>query len=242
MNFEQSLQLAESLPASLPPLVVDIDGTLTNEQRAVDPRVFPILQSWPTTLVIATGKAMPYPVALCEYLGIEPRVIAENGGVVIPERDSEVIFLADPDAAEAVATEYQAQGHDLGWGAANLVNRWRETELAVSLASPFEPLEELADEYGLTVVDTGYAYHVHSSEVDKGVGLRRMAEELGHDPAEFAFVGDSANDLPGFEHAGTTATVDNAADEVKASAEYVARQSYGAGFLEAVEWLCSQHS
>ncbi len=240
MDFEQSVQLAQSLPASLPPLTVDIDGTLTDETRAVDPRVFPVLQSWPSTLVVATGKAMPYPVALCEFLGLEPRVIAENGGVVIPGRDSEVIFLADPDAAEAVATEYQSRGHHLGWGQANLVNRWRETELAVSRASPLEPLVEIAREYGLTVVDTGYAYHVHSSEVDKGVGLVRMSTELGHEPQEFAFVGDSPNDLPGFELAGVTATVDNGSDEVKSRAEYVASQSYGAGFLEAVEWLCSR--
>jgi phosphoglycolate phosphatase (TIGR01487 family) len=240
MDFEQSLQLADSLPASLPPLTVDIDGTLTDDNRAVDPRVFPVLQSWPTTLVVATGKAVPYPVALCEFLGIEPRVIAENGGVVVPGRDEEIIYLADPDAAKAVAREYRSRGHDTGWGKANLVNRWRETELAISLDSPLEPLEELASEYGLTVVDTGYAYHVHSSEVDKGVGLERMATELGHEPGEFAFVGDSPNDIPGFELAGTSVTVENAPPAVKSSADYVTDRSFGAGFLEAVEWLCTQ--
>lgn len=241
MNFEQSLQLANSLPDSLPPLTVDIDGTLTDQTRAVDPRVVPALQSWPSTLVIATGKAMPYPVALCEFLGIEPRVIAENGGVVIPSRDSDVVFLADPEAAQAVATAYQERGHSLGWGTANLVNRWRETELAVSRASPLEPLEELADEYGLTVVDTGYAYHVHSSDVDKGVGLERISAELGHETGDFTFVGDSANDIPGFALVKTAVTVDNAPDEVKSRADYVTSQSYGAGFLEAVEWLCNEY-
>lgn len=241
MDFEESLQLANSLPESLPPLTVDIDGTLTDDSRAVDPRVFPVLQSWPATVVIATGKAMPYPVALCEFLGLETRVIAENGGVVIPDRERDVLYLADPEAVESLAAAYQERGHGLGWGGADLVNRWRATELAVSRDSPFDPLADLADEYGLTVVDTGYAYHVHSASVDKGVALRRMAAELGREPGEFAFVGDSPNDVPGFEVAGTAVTVDNAPDSVKPAADYVTEAAYGAGFLEAVDWLSQHH-
>lgn len=242
MEYEQSVELAASLPESLPPLTVDIDGTLTDDTRAVDPRVFPVLQSWPDTLVIATGKAMPYPVALCEFLGVEPCVIAENGGVVIPGRDSEILYLADPDAAEAVATAYQERGHELGWEKANLVNRWRETELAISRESPLEPLEELASRYGLTVVDTGYAYHVHSSEVDKGVGIQRMATELGIEADEFVFIGDSPNDTPGFDLVGTAITVGNAPETVQQQADHVTSESYGSGFLEAVEWLCTTYN
>ena len=240
MDFEQSLALADSLPDSLPPLAVDIDGTLTDTTRAVDPRVFPVLQAWPATVVIATGKAMPYPVALCEFLGIEKCVIAENGGVVVPGRDAEVRFLADPSATDAVASEYRERGHDIGWGKADLVNRWRETELAVSRESPLDPLEEIAAQYNLTVVDTGYAYHVHSTAVNKGVGLQTMANELGLEPDSFAFVGDSQNDVPGFERAGTAITVANAPDPVKQKADHVTMSSYGDGFLEAIMWLCDE--
>ncbi|MFC7057079.1 phosphoglycolate phosphatase [Halovenus salina] len=229
------------MPESLPPLTVDIDGTLTDDSRAVDPRVFPVLQSWPSAVVIATGKAMPYPVSLCEFLGIETRVIAENGGVVIPDRQRDVIFLADPETVESLARAYQERGHSLGWGSSDLVNRWRATELAVSRDSPLDPLVELADEYGLTVVDTGYAYHVHEASVDKGVALQRMASELDRNPGEFAFIGDSPNDVPGFEIAGTAVAVDNAPDSVKPNADYTTSKAYGGGFLEAVEWLSERH-
>jgi phosphoglycolate phosphatase (TIGR01487 family) len=241
MDFEESLQLARSLPESLPPLTVDIDGTLTDDTRAVDPRVFPVLQSWPSTIVIATGKAMPYPVALCEFLGLETRVIAENGGVVVPGRERDAIFLADTEAIESLAAAYRERGHSLGWGSADLVNRWRATELAVSRESPLDPLADLADEYGLTVVDTGYAYHVHSASVDKGVGLSRMAAELGRETRDFAFVGDSPNDVPGFEVAGIAVTVDNAPDAVKSQADYSTPGAYGDGFLDAVEWLSERY-
>src|SRR6056297_3443020 len=95
-----------------PPLVVDIDGTLTDESRAVDPRVFPVLRAWPERVVIATGKAMPYPIALCEFLGIDRTVIAENGGVVFVQSTDSLRLEGDHEAALAVADEYRELGHD----------------------------------------------------------------------------------------------------------------------------------
>lgn len=229
---------ALSPPADAPPLVVDIDGTLTDQQRGVDPRVFPVLRAWPAPVVIATGKAMPYPVALCEYLAIEVAVIAENGGVVVVGRDT-VRIEGDREGVDAVAADYRAAGYDLGWGAADLVNRWRETELAVSRDSPLEPLEGFAAERGLEVVDTGFAYHVKSPEIDKGVGLEAVAAELDSEPAAFAAIGDSTNDVATFELAGVAIAVANADDAALAAADHVTEAPYGEGFLEAVELLHS---
>lgn len=237
MDFEESVALATSLPESLPPLVVDIDGTLTDDQRAIDPRVFPVLRSWPSPVVVATGKAMPYPVSLCEFLGIEPNVIAENGGVVLAGR-SAVAFDGDREAASAVAEAYRDRGHDLGWGAVDLVNRWRETEIAVSLDSPLEPLAEIAAEHGLEVVDTGYAYHVKAPEMNKGTGLQTMADELGLDPASFVAIGDSENDAPTFRVVDRGIAVANADDTARTAADHVTDFGFADGFLEAVVWLC----
>ena len=223
-------------PADAPPLAVDIDGTLTDEHRGVDPRVFPVLRGWPTTVVVATGKAMPYPVALCEFLAIDINVIAENGGVVLAGRDT-IRIEGDREAANAVAAAYRDAGHDLGWGASDLVNRWRETELAVSRDSPREPLETLAAERGLEVIDTGFAYHVKSPSIDKGVGLSAIADELGHDPESFVAIGDSENDVPTFDLAGLSIAVANADDAARAAADRVTDAAYGDGFLEAVESL-----
>lgn len=240
MDYESSGRLASTLPESLPPLAVDIDGTLTGTDRALDPRVIPVLRAWPSPLVVATGKSIPYPVALCEFVGIETRVVAENGGVVVPDRTSDMLFVGKREAANAVAREYQERGHSLGWGGADLVNRWRETELAVSRESPLEPLEELAEKHGLTVVDTGFAYHVHASDIDKGIGLSVFADELELDTDSIVYVGDSANDLPGFEVAGQAVAVANADESVQQAADHVTAESYGSGFLEAIEWIVEQ--
>jgi len=217
-----------------PPLVVDIDGTLTDESRAVDPRVFPVLSEWPEQVVIATGKAMPYPIALCEFLGIAYTVVAENGGVVFVEATDELQLRGDYEAALTVAEAYRDLGHDMGFGAVDLANRWRETELIVSLDRPVEPLERLAAEVGLVVLDTGFAYHVTDPGVDKGTGLAAVCSELELEPASFLAVGDSENDAELFDAAGESVAVANADETAKSRADRVTDAAYADGFLEAV--------
>lgn len=225
------------VPDEAPPLVVDVDGTLTDETRAVDPRVVPVLRRWPAPVVLATGKALPYPVAFCEFLGIEKRVIAENGGVVLASRDGPITFEGDPEAARAVAADLAERGYDLGWGEADLVNRWRETELAVSHAVPEDVVTEVAAARGLVVVDSGFAYHVTAPDVDKGRGLRILARSLDRDPGTFVAIGDSENDAPTFEVVDRAVAVGNADDRAKAAADHVTDATYADGFLAAVDWL-----
>jgi len=70
---------------TLPPLAVDVDGTMTRGEGSglgLDPRAFDALRAWPAPVVVATGKSFPYPIALCDFVGIDHRVVAENGGVV----------------------------------------------------------------------------------------------------------------------------------------------------------------
>jgi phosphoglycolate phosphatase (TIGR01487 family) len=240
MDFEESAALAAALPETLGPLVADIDGTLTNDDRAVDPRVFPVLRAWPAPVVVATGKAMPYPFALAEFLGVEPFVIAENGGVVLIERSGTLQFEGDREAAQAVVTEFQERGHNLGWGDPDLVNRWRETEIAVSREQPLDVLEAIAEEHGLVVVDTGYAYHVKTPEQNKGRGVELIADELDRDPESFVAVGDSVNDAPTFDVVGHSVAVANADETALAAADHVTDAAFGDGFLEGVAWLCEQ--
>ena len=239
-GFARSLALADRLPDTLPPLSVDVDGTLTGPDRALDPRVLPVCASWPAPLVVATGKSTPYPVGLCEFFGRDPLVVAENGGVVIVGPTDTIRYEGDREAAQAVIDSYRGQGHSTGWSDIDLVNRWRETEFAVSLDSPLEPLRALADEHGLAVVDTGYAYHVKSPDVSKATGLQAVGAELGLNPGAFAAVGDSENDAPAFEIVDSAVAVANADDTARDAADHVTEQPYGTGFLDAVEWLCEQ--
>jgi len=221
----------------VPPLAVDIDGTLTRPDKSIDPRVFDPLREWAAPVVVATGKSFPYPVGLCEFLGVDPNVVAENGGVVYVEAADEVVYDGDRavlEAVEAVAAAYRAEGYDLGWGAVDAVNRWRETELAVARDRPLAPLERIAAEHGLEVVDTGYAYHVKAPDKDKGEGLKTAARLLDREAEAFVAVGDSANDAEVFGVAGRSFAVANADEAATAAADEVTDGAFADGFLEAL--------
>ncbi|WP_232701454.1 phosphoglycolate phosphatase [Halobacterium wangiae] len=215
------------------PLAVDIDGTLSREDRSIDSRVMDVLREWDAPVVIATGKALPYPIALCQFVGIEECVVAENGGVAYV--DDELFYFGDREGADAVAREFRAAGYDIGWGESDLVNRWRETELAVSREQPLDVLTEIAERHGLSVVDTEFAYHVKETQMNKGAALPTVAGELGYEPTDFVAVGDSANDVELFEAAGRSYAVANAVDAAKAAADVVVEETYADGFLAAVE-------
>ncbi len=221
-----------------PPLVVDIDGTMTRpgggtRERSIDPRALDALREWPATVVVATGKAFPYPVALCGFVGVPETVVAENGGVVLA--DETIRYAGDPEATRAVVEAYEDAGYDLGWGPADTANRWRETEVAVSLDAPEEPLREIAAEYDMKVLDTGYAYHVVSPEVDKAAGLREVADLLGLDPGSFVAVGDSENDAPTFGVVGRSFAVANADAAARDAADRITDGAHADGLLEALE-------
>ncbi|WP_336363367.1 phosphoglycolate phosphatase [Halalkalicoccus salilacus] len=222
-----------------PPIVVDIDGTITrgDGSSSIDPRAFERLREWPEPVVVATGKAFPYPVALCQFVGIPALVIAENGGIVLV--DDEVQITGDARAALAVGEAYREAGYDLGWGETDLVNRWRETEVAVDRASPLAPLEALAEERGLEVVDTGYAYHVKDPAITKGEGLKAICDVLDRDPEEFAAIGDSENDVSTFSVVGRSFAVANADELARTTADEITQRSYSEGAFEALSALRS---
>jgi len=217
------------------PLAIDIDGTMTRPDGGVDPRLFDPLRSWDGPVVVATGKSFPYPVALCAFIGIPERVIAENGGVLL--LDDTVSVEGDAEAATAVATQLRADGYPGGWPAPDMHNRWRETELSVTREIPLDYLEGVATAHDQVVVDTGYAYHVKSPTVNKATALERAAELLDVPPGEFVAIGDSANDAEMFDLVERSYAMANAADVAKARATTVTAGAYGDGVLEALEDL-----
>jgi hypothetical protein len=222
----------------LPPLALDIDGTLTRQDgQGIDPRVFGPLSEWPAPIVIATGKAFPYPIALCHFAAIPERVIAENGGIAYV--DGAVTVIGDGETARAVTDAYVEAGHGLGWSTGDTVNRWRETEVAVERSQPREPLERLAEAHGLEVVDTGYAYHVKDPTIDKGQALDAVAETLGLSTDAFLAVGDSVNDVSTFERAGRSYAVANADEPARKAADEVLDGAHADGTLSVLSELQS---
>ena len=219
----------------VPPLALDIDGTLTTPGHRIDPRVFELLPDWDAPIAFATGKAFPYPVALAHFLGREETVIAENGGVAYV--DGETTVVGDPDAAWAVVEAFRERGGEIGWGDGDTVNRWRETEVALSTDADAALLREVAAAVDdVEVVDTGYAYHVKSTGVSKGRALRVVADALGLDTDEFVAVGDSENDVSTFGVAGESYAVANADGAAREAAD----ETLDDGFMDGTVSLLDE--
>ncbi|MDB2282805.1 HAD-IIB family hydrolase [Halorubrum ezzemoulense] len=221
----------------VPPLALDIDGTLTTPSGRIDPRVFELLPGWDAPVVFATGKAFPYSVALAHFLGRDETVIAENGGVAYV--GGETTLVGDPDAAWAVVEAFRERGGAIGWGDGDTVNRWRETEVALGPDVDAGLLREVAAAAGddVEIVDTGYAYHVKSVGVSKGRALRVVAEALGVDPAAFVAIGDSENDASTFGVAGESYAVANADAAARNAADEVVDDGYMNGTVSVLERL-----
>lgn len=220
----------------VPPLALDIDGTLTTPTGRIDPRAFTVLPEWEAPVVFATGKSFPYPVALAHFLGRPEYVIAENGGVSHIAGETQI--HGDPTAAWAVVEQFEERGGEIGWGAGNTVNRWRETEVALSMDADETLLRECAAAAdGIEVVDTGYAYHVKSVRVSKGRALRRVADTLDIDPSSFVAIGDSENDVTTFDVAGESYAVANADDAARAAADHTCSDGYMDGTASVLREL-----
>jgi hypothetical protein len=88
----------------------------------------------------------------------------------------------------------------------------------------------------IDVVSGGY----HNLEftragVNKGVGLHRLAEILGVDPAATMAIGDTENDLSIIRAAGIGVAMGNATDTVKAQADYITSSNEEDGVACAIE-------
>ncbi len=215
-------------------LAVDIDGTLSDQNRVLCPAALQVLRRLNVPVVLSTGNTHCFTRTVAILLGTSRIFIAENGGI-ISLSDDEMEILADlkvcEDAFQKLSAGFPLQRYDSG--------HYRFTDIALQRNFDVQAASRRAQELGLPVelIDTTYATHIKDRRVDKGTGLRRIAERMQIDLSEFAAIGDSNSDLPMFMLAGFRASVGNASSELKQISDYVATAEYGNGFTEIINHL-----
>ncbi|TZE80894.1 Cof-type HAD-IIB family hydrolase [Calorimonas adulescens] len=75
---------------------------------------------------------------------------------------------------------------------------------------------------------------VTAQDVNKGRGLKELADFIGVDMAETIAVGDSENDIPMLKIAGFSIAMGNARDDVKAMADYITVSEDADGVAKAL--------
>lgn len=209
-------------------VAIDVDGTITYSDRSIDCRAVEALRNLKSPVVIATGNILCFARAVAKLIGTGGIVIAENGGVIecgIVESDTTHMKECE-DAFEFLKKHFALERID---------PELRKTE--IGLRRNFDVMrarQMLVDYPEIDIVDTGFAVHIKSKRINKGMGLVRIAELMGLDAKEFVAFGDSPNDIELLKASGLGVAVGNAHPELKKVADIITQGEHGSGVAEAL--------
>ena len=109
------------------------------------------------------------------------------------------------------------------------------------LMSLEKPMKELTKNCSVSYSSNRYM-EFNALGIDKGNGLRTVAEILGIDIKDTIAVGDNYNDIPMLKTAGLSVAVNNAVEDAKKSAHYVTEADNNKGALaEIIEKFIINH-
>ncbi|MHB1434718.1 MAG: HAD hydrolase family protein [Thermoplasmata archaeon] len=191
-------------PADLRVVVTDVDGTLTDRARHLDPLAIAqvrTLESAGTPVLLATGNALPIALALQRSLGLSGPIIAENGGVLYdPVRaPSRIVRLADPRPARAAYRRLRASGLPVR---RLLTDRWRECEVALEPSVSAAAVRRILRDWPVRVEYSGYAIHLMAPGSGKLPALETALAGRGWTVDEAVVLGDGDNDVAMLRDAG----------------------------------------
>jgi phosphoglycolate phosphatase (TIGR01487 family) len=217
-------------------LVTDIDGTLTDRNRRLDPQAMELIHRMTDAdlpVILATGNVLPVALALHRFLGLDTPIVAENGGVLyrrVAGRDV-VEHLADRRFALAAFRRLRRSGLP---ARRLFTDRWRESEVAIEEGISERRLRAALAGLPVFVESTGFAVHLMQRGAGKLPALRRALEPMGLTPGDCLAIGDGNNDVAMLRASAFGATFPSASRRARDAADYVTREAYARGFVEAV--------
>lgn len=212
-------------------IVVDIDGTITYSDRSIDCRAVEALRGVKVPVVLATGNVLCFARAASTLAGTGGIIIAENGGVVecgIVESDTSHMKMCE-EAFDLLKKYFPLERLDM---------EYRRTEIGLRRNFDVKKAREVLGGFPeLDIVDTGFAVHIKSRSINKGTGLKRLAELMGISARDFVAIGDSPNDIEMLNVSGFGVAVGNAHPDVKKMANMVTQGEHGAGVAEVIQYI-----
>ncbi len=219
-------------------VVTDVDGTLTDSSRRLDPKAVSAvrrLEDRGVPIVIATGNVLPLALAIWRSLGLSGPIIAENGGIIFerrPDGRDRVVRLADPRGARAAYRALRAAGLPVR---RLFTDRWRESEVALEPNVPVAEIRKALRGRPLTIESTGYAVHLMERGAGKLPALERALAPRGLAVRDCVVLGDGDNDIEMLRAAGFGVSFASASVGARRAARYVSDASYGGGFVEGLK-------
>jgi hypothetical protein len=221
-------------------LIVDVDGTITDNKGYLDIRAVEKIRELERTGImvsLASGNALPVTKALSTYIGASGPIIAETGCVV--EMLEDIKIFGDPKRtreALKILKAYYGDRIKESWS-----NRYRHVDIAIRQTLPKEYITRLLVEFeDLVVLDSKFAYHIHPRGIDKGYALEIISDLINLPQEYFASIGDSELDIPLLEKTGYSVAVRNSPEKLIEIADYTTEGSYADGFIEFADILISE--
>lgn len=221
-------------------IAVDVDATITDGRRRICHSSLDALRKAEAAgipVIIATGNISHFAYAVATLVGTTGGLVCENGGVIYQDgyNNNSVIVLGDISKAQkAYDFLYEKFGDEIPFKIVEDADA-RVSEITFYKNMDSEPLKELLKDFDVEIYDSGFAIHLTDPDVDKGTGLRALAELLGYNIENIMCIGDSENDIDFLFAGGFKVAVANATDEVKEIADYVCENKYGDGVAEAID-------
>ena len=219
-------------------VVTDVDGTLTDASRRLDPVALAQvrrLEDAGVPVLLATGNVLPIALALYRSLGLTGPIVAENGGMLYrrtPQGKDRVERLADPRLARQAFRRLVAAGLPVR---RLFTDRWRESEVALEPTVAVQRIRRALGRIPVEVESTGYAVHLMERGVGKLPTLARALGYLGLTVQDCVVLGDGDNDVPMLRAAGFGVSFASASRRARRAARYVTRAKYSAGFVEGLK-------
>jgi hypothetical protein len=218
-------------------VVTDVDGTLTDAGRRLDPRAIDAvrrLESSGVPVTLATGNVLPIALALHRFVGTTGPIVAENGGLICwPEGTGGTV---ERRADRRVALRAWRAVRAAGVPARRLfTDRWRESEVALEPSVGLASVRRAVRGLPVTVESTGYALHLIERGVGKLPSLVRALGRIGLGPRDCVILGDGDNDVAMLQAAGFAVSFPSASRRARAAATYVTGSDYSAGFEEGLK-------
>jgi phosphoglycolate phosphatase (TIGR01487 family) len=218
-------------------IVTDVDGTLTDHDRRLEPTALAAvrrLEKRGVPIVLATGNVLPFALSMHRFLGLSGPIVCENGGMIYRREDGResIERLADRALALSALRKLRRAGVD---ARPLSTDRWRETEVGLEPTFSVRRARRVLRGAGVDVVGTGFAIHLIEAGHGKLPALERALAPLGLSLADCLVAGDGDNDIPMLRAAGLGVSFPSGSAGARRAAGVVARASYARGFVEVLK-------
>jgi len=223
-------------------VITDVDGTITDKSRRINLDSVSAIRNLVDNgipVVFASGNTECSLSFLCKMTGTDGTIIAENGGLYRITYAGERKICSDRaaclEAYEIVRRYYEEDGLELQLYSPE----YRFADIAFARTVDPGEVRDILSGMPVKILDSGFAIHIQSGDVNKATTFGLVAEEIGIPVSDFVAFGDSNNDREMLEAAGLGVAVAGGQRGAVEAADLVSTKEYGDGFSEIIRDIFS---